>query len=357
MRTLGLGLGLGLGLLAAVALAGCGGGGGEAGSAAAKPPAPEQVQDGASLGMVRAHQTVSLRLYEAGQRGQAVKHAGHPTEELFFGIARTLRSKDAALTADLRKALRKPVDLIYASVPATELEAAFGQAWSMLDLAEASLVPTETLASTGYQAQVVGRLLETAEAEYGEAVQGTQIVKRVEYQDAWAALEEAHRRFHGVRNELDHGAAADVERRFEELETMLPGMEAPRRAAPQESLANAVDAAVAALAVASGVEVVADPVAEIEAVAQLLDEAGRAYAAGDRAGAEETVAEAYLEHFELIEAPLAEQDPRLMERLEVLIATTLRDRIKAKAPVPEVARLVAEAKQNLARAEKLLAAG
>lgn len=357
MRTHGLGLrfrlGFGLGLLAAVALTGCGG---EAGDVAAKPPPPEQVQDGASLGMVRAHQTISLLLYEGGQRGQAVKHAGHPTEELYFGIARALRSKDAALTADLRRALRKPVDLIYARAPAGDVEAAFTQAWAMLDRAEASLVPAETLASSGYQALLIGRLLETAGAEYGEAVEGTTIVKQIEYQDAWAALEEAHRRFHSLLPVLDRGDAADVEQRFEELQGALPGMEAPRRATPKESLGNTIDEAVSALAVASRVKVTVDPVAEIEAVAKLLDEAGRAYAEGDREGAEQTVAEAYLEHFELIEAALAEKDPRLTERLEVLIATTLRNRIKAKATVAEVARLVADAKQDLARAENLLTA-
>jgi hypothetical protein len=98
----------------------------------------------------------------------------------------------------------------------------------------------------------------------------------------------------------------------------------------------------------------AEAVAEIGEVRALLDQALAKYRAGERADAEEIVGDAYLEHFEKVEGPLEERDEELMEELEERIATTIRDRMKANAPVAEVAALVAEAKSELDQAEKVL---
>lgn len=96
------------------------------------------------------------------------------------------------------------------------------------------------------------------------------------------------------------------------------------------------------------------PVAEIDAVRKLLDQAVAKYEAGDAKAAERLVGDAYLEHFEEVEHPLEERDAELMERLEKAISTTIRERIKAGAPIGEVAALVEETKRQLDGAKKLL---
>ena len=101
----------------------------------------------------------------------------------------------------------------------------------------------------------------------------------------------------------------------------------------------------------------AQAVAEIGTIRRMLDEAAEKYRAGEAEEAEQIVGDAYLEHFELVEHPLEERDHELMEELEVLISTTIRNEIKDGAPPEEVEQLVAEAKEGLAEAETLLKEG
>ena len=73
-------------------------------------------------------------------------------------------------------------------------------------------------------------------------------------------------------------------------------------------------------------------VEEIAEIKTMLGEAVSQLESGDREQAEETVGDAYLEHFEKVEHPLEEQDEELMEELEVLISTTIRNEIKDGKP-------------------------
>lgn len=96
------------------------------------------------------------------------------------------------------------------------------------------------------------------------------------------------------------------------------------------------------------------PVAEVDAVKAMLAQALAVYRRGDRARAERIVGDAYLEHFEDVEHALEERDHELMEELEVLISTRIRNAMKRGAPVAEVQRLVGEAQRGLDRARTLL---
>jgi hypothetical protein len=101
----------------------------------------------------------------------------------------------------------------------------------------------------------------------------------------------------------------------------------------------------------------AEAVNEIGEVRTLLADAVDAYRDGEAERAEELVGDAYLEHFEHVEHPLEERDRELMEELEVLISTTIRNAIKDDAPVGEVERLVGEANAKLDEAERVLEEG
>jgi hypothetical protein len=83
-----------------------------------------------------------------------------------------------------------------------------------------------------------------------------------------------------------------------------------------------------------------------QAVAQLK--------AGDRKGAENTVSDGYLQHFEDVEGPLDAVDHELKEHLEDGIRGDLRSKIRDGAPVAEVERLAASLDADLAQAEQKL---
>jgi hypothetical protein len=98
----------------------------------------------------------------------------------------------------------------------------------------------------------------------------------------------------------------------------------------------------------------AEAVQEIGATRTELDTAVRQVRRGDRQQAEETVSEAYLQHFEIVEGPLAKVDEKLNEELEETINSDLREKIRSGAPAAEVERLVTEVKADLATAEAKL---
>jgi len=94
-------------------------------------------------------------------------------------------------------------------------------------------------------------------------------------------------------------------------------------------------------------------ITEIAAVRTALGEAVDQLKAGDKAAADETVSEAYLQHFEKVEGPLEERDHELNEELEESISHELRDKIKTGSET-EVEALVVEIEGDLTTAEAKL---
>jgi DNA repair exonuclease SbcCD ATPase subunit len=94
--------------------------------------------------------------------------------------------------------------------------------------------------------------------------------------------------------------------------------------------------------------------AEIDTIKSMLDDALAKYKAGDAEAAEETVGDAYLEHFEEVEHPLEEVDEDLMEDLEHTISTDIRTKMKDGAPASEIEQLIEQAKTDLDEAKSKL---
>ena len=94
--------------------------------------------------------------------------------------------------------------------------------------------------------------------------------------------------------------------------------------------------------------------AEIDTIKSMLDDALAEYKAGDAAAAEETVGDAYLEHFEEVEHPLEEVDEELMEDLEHTISTDIRTKMKDGAPASEIEQLIEQTKTDLDEAKSKL---
>ena len=97
-----------------------------------------------------------------------------------------------------------------------------------------------------------------------------------------------------------------------------------------------------------------EAVGEIEEIKSLLATAVQQVRDGDSDAAEETVGDAYLEHFEDVEAPLGERDHDFMEELEEAISTDLRNEIKDGGTADEIEASVEEINVDLDRAMELL---
>lgn len=202
---------------------------------AATSATPQQVDDASQLAMIRAHQLVALRLYEIGQGEKAVKHAGHPAEEIFFSLSRSMRSQNAALTADLETSLRASKDLLLRGAPVAEVKTSFERGWGVLETAEAALVPDDVRNTSAFRGAVVSSLLGGVKGEYAEAVVGGELEMEIEYQDAWGALEVATERFTTARSDFGQ-MAAEISEHLDVLRGYLPGVTPPTPVAAAEQV-------------------------------------------------------------------------------------------------------------------------
>jgi hypothetical protein len=93
---------------------------------------------------------------------------------------------------------------------------------------------------------------------------------------------------------------------------------------------------------------------EVGETRDALNAALATYKKGDKAGAQERVAEAYVSHFEEVEGPLEGKDDELKESLEHAIADDLRATMKAGKPAKQVEAQVKAIVADLDKAEAAL---
>jgi hypothetical protein len=93
---------------------------------------------------------------------------------------------------------------------------------------------------------------------------------------------------------------------------------------------------------------------EIGETRDALNAALATYKSGDKARAQEQVAEAYVSHFEEVEGPLEDRNDELNEDLEHAISDELRTSMKAGKPAAEVEAQVKAILADLGKAEAAL---
>lgn len=92
----------------------------------------------------------------------------------------------------------------------------------------------------------------------------------------------------------------------------------------------------------------------ITEIRSLLNQTIIEYQNKNSSGASALVEEAYLENYEFIEAPLAEQNETLMEETEVMLREQLRDLVKSDSVEADVQTLLQKINSNLNQADQLL---
>jgi hypothetical protein len=92
----------------------------------------------------------------------------------------------------------------------------------------------------------------------------------------------------------------------------------------------------------------------ITEIRSLLNQTIIEYQNKNSSGASALVEEAYLENYEFIEAPLAEQNETLMEETEVMLREQLRDLVKSDSLEADLQALLQKINSNLDQADQLL---
>lgn len=313
----------------------------------------EMVDTGEALGQVRGHLFVSQRLYRVGDLDGANVHANHPRNELSAIIAPEVEIAGGDRAA-FEAALRTAAGAVDAATDAADLEQALQGTRDAADAAERSIAG-EAVSTPRYVGSVVARLVATTGHEYEEAFQDGQPSLLVEYQDAFAFVSEAERLYLTIAGQVEGASeeeAAEIEGAFDALKEALPGPAEPDSPPPAEQIVVAtaligheLEETVGALPVEE-----ADAAAEVAEIERLVEAIVRLYEDGDPDGAAELAAQAYLEHYEVIEAEVIALAPAVNTELEPLLGADLRRRISEGASVDEIRSMVARAKELLAQA-------
>lgn len=196
-----------------------------------------------------------------------------------------------------------------------------------------------------------------ADAE-ARAEDGT-VRELIEYQDGYGFVREARRQYEAIAGDVEAAGAeeaAEIEEAFDALEAIFAEPMPGATLGPVEDVEARARLIGLGLAETVGaVPVVeSDAATEVEAIEGILDDVQVAYEAGDAAGAAELAAEAYLEHYELIEAQVIELAPQINAELEPLLGAELRRLINEGASIEEVQAMVDRARELLREALEAL---
>jgi hypothetical protein len=97
-----------------------------------------------------------------------------------------------------------------------------------------------------------------------------------------------------------------------------------------------------------------EPAELISTIRDLLNQTMVEYNKQNYTGAADIADVAYIDNFEFLEAPLAEEDEQLMEETEVILREDLSGLIEERVPPAQVQQLINDINQRLDQAEQLL---
>jgi hypothetical protein len=277
----------------------------------------------------------------------ALVHATHPIAELYVSMKPELQEHDAEFDAEFEAALKSLGDKAVGT-PREEAQVAIDEMRDLVEEARTLVVGDELNSDPNFRLALVKTLVETAEAEYEEAVEEGTIKEMVEYQDGSAFVWRAQQIFSEIRADLPEHEAEEIEEFFADLDSAIKDI------APVENVETFVGGIEHEIDEILGEESEGGLHAYFEGIEEHLAEVKETYAAGDSDAALAHATKAYLDNYEFLEAPIAAQDETLMDEIEIMMREELRDMIKAGTPSNEIDSQVDSILEKLEQAEGLL---
>jgi S-adenosylmethionine/arginine decarboxylase-like enzyme len=314
-----------------------------------------------SIEQIRGHLEQALINKESGNDTLAQTHSLHPIEEVYSSIEEQLVNENSTLNQTLSAALQNLSSTV-TTADLQDFESQIGNVNMLLNNSVQTLVPSSELNNPAFNASVVGRLLHLAGHEYEEAVANGTIIEVVEYQDAQAFIHRAESIFKSSASRINQSLAHEVQEVNEFFSNLNGAVNNRDEPGTVETTINGIIHELAEITGLSESQLIGeetdaeeqDPIAIINNIKSLLTQLIAAYGSQDYQGAESIATEAYLENYEFIEAPLAQQDQQLMEQTEVMLREELRQMITDRVPIEQIEQHIAMINANLDRATELL---
>jgi hypothetical protein len=310
-----------------------------------------------NIEMMKGHLEQAVANKENGNNTLTLAHVLHPIAELYDLIEVKLATADSTLNTTLASSLdelSKNVEKLDSSQFMGETD----KVNQILDNAIKLIVPDD---NSTLNIMVISNLLDTANAEYEEGVQGGVIKEIVEYQDASGFISRAGSLFNRTSSMLNDSTKTEVDEVTNLFSSLKKKVEEKSNAEELETSINGLKQELSGIAGVSTAQLGGatkdsgnKSIGLINNIRDLLTEVIENHKTQNYTEAEELATRAYLENFEFIESDLAKHDQKLVEDTEVLLRQELRQMIKDKKSIDEVQGLVDQIKVNLEKAEKLL---
>lgn len=312
-----------------------------------------------SIAELRGHYIAAKELYAKGDYAGAKVHADHPVEELYKSFRQAVAERDPKLDAEIKRSLDEGVELIAQRAPAEKFDRLVDNTSGplmdrVLKVAAPKVDPNDPL----FRAAMAANIVKVAGDEYTEAVKDGKVKLVAEYQDSYGFVTYCRVLTDGLGSELG-SQRTSVGRKLTQLDDgpYATGVEPPQKPKPTATVASGTAAVVEELEDALGSELLlseADPQEELDQVSAGLKRVVTLYEDGSKTAAVDEAAKVYIDHFEAVEAPLAEANAELMEDLEQQIGVKLPDLLRTNASVAKVKSAVSKIESLLPEARKAL---
>jgi hypothetical protein len=297
---------------------------------------------------IKGHLEQAVIDKQAGNTTLAVAHASHPIGEVYALMEGPLANVSAQRAASLKEALNSLTDSAQSDTPQA-FNQKVAEVNGMLDEAVQVFAGKEAEVET--KAAVITNLLETAEHEYEEGVQDGKIVAMVEYQDATGFISRANAVFKTVQPKMSENESAAAANLFVQLNSSL------QTKADPEDIEKSVDGIVHEVEEGLGIEGEDheyDGQVYINNIQSLLNQTLTEYKAGNHQEAKEHTVEAYIDNYEYIESDIKQDNPQLMEKIEIALSRELVSMIDEKKPVAEIEAHIETIRADLEQARTVV---
>jgi len=318
-----------------------------------------QVDFLSNIEQIRGHLNAATMNEEAGNNSLANAHTLHPIAEIYSSIEPLISNANSTLNNTLASDLNQLSQMVNTS-SLDEFGAQSQKINALLNQTIQQVIPIETISNSTFKLGVVSDLLSIAGTEYSEAVENGTITEMVEYQDGQAFITRAQDVFSQASQTLPPEMGTEVQ----ETDQFFSGLNmAIQNKSNPEVVDRSIGAIIHEISEITGISeeslggqgTSTESGKIISEIRNLLNQTVQAYNRQNYEEAEALATTAYLEHFEFIEAPLAEKDEVLMENTEVMLREQLRQLIQNKVSPEELQQHIDKINSNLYKAEELLA--
>ena len=320
-----------------------------------------QVDFLSNIEQIRGHINAATMNKEARNNSLANAHTLHPIAEIYSSIEPLISNANSTLNNTLASDLNQLSQMVNTS-SLDEFGAQSQKINALLNQTIQQVIPIETISNSTFKLGVVSDLLSIAGTEYSEAVENGTITEMVEYQDGQAFITRAQDVFSQASQTLPPEMGTEVQ----ETDQFFSGLNmAIQNKSNPEVVDRSIGAIIHEISEITGISkeslggqgTSTESGKIISEIRSLLNQTVQAYNRQNYEEAEALATTAYLEHFEFIEAPLAEKDEVLMENTEVMLREQLRQLIQNKVSAEELQQHIDKINSNLDKAEELLADG